>query len=769
MISVEHIAHISKDKRIQPLSEHAAGVATLCSQFLATLGDEYDTLAALLGWGHDSGKAQPAFQTYIKAVALEDKDASKAPHSGAGALLFYNALREQAPRLAQLLAYCIDGHHRGLRDYHNLIEILGDAENRKRLDDTRDSGREMIGYLEKHIERHAAKIEAALAEVEDEDKQMLIRFVYSCLVDADFIDTEIFMDEERAESRAEATRNYASMSELRNMLQAHTDRFRPDGLINQKRAKFLATCREHGAKCEKGFYSLFLPTGAGKTLSSMAWALESAIKHQASRIIYAIPYTSIITQTAQIFRDIFGEHNVLEHHSDLDLDDSSGERKEKLNRAKLLSENWDAPIIVTTNVQFFESLFAHKPSRCRKIHNIAGAVLVFDEVQMFPEHLLSPMLRALESLHFGLDTQTLLCSATLPTFDRVIHNEYIKDQDFYPLQEQVLPVVQYNEEDFVPFSRVSYEIVPKELTIDELADELAELESGLCIVNSRGDASKLYEALKERELRTGRLIHLSRMMCSAHIQEVISEIKQRLRDGHPTLIISTQLIEAGVDIDLPIVYRALSGLDSIIQAGGRCNREGKLKGKGRVISFALRDGSRSAGNMTTAQQTTKSLLRTSGTQIDVQDPEVIERYYTEYYSNIEKFDQHNISQMLWHQKDMDKWSFRFEEASNCFSMIDEQGKIDIFVPYKEGQAIIDTLKQQRLPDIRLIRKLQRYRVGISQHQFNELMRAGAIVQLILDQHSGAYIHLLNVDGYSDEVGTATKNPYLDKNLIVSDK
>lgn len=761
-----NIAHVSGDKQIQSLQEHASGVAKLCRQFVQDIDIRLAPLGELLGWGHDAGKVQPAFQHYIRSVALEDKDAPKAPHSSAGALLCYTRLWEQAPRMARLLAYCIDGHHRGLRDYLNLAEVLESKDTRLRMEDTTAHAGDIVHQIDQSIGAYALPVERALNEIEAEDRQLCVRSIFSALVDADFLDTEAFMNQTQGQMRAQANEQYASLEELRRRLKAHTDTFVCDSTINERRRSFLETCRRHGATCDKGFYSLFLPTGGGKTLSSMAWALETAIRHKASRIIYAIPYTSIITQTAQIFREIFGAENVLEHHSDIDIESENPKEQERLDRAKLLSENWDAPIVVTTNVQFFESLFAHKPSKCRKVHNIANAVLVFDEVQMFPDHLLNPMLRTLESLHFYLGTQTLFCSATLPSFDKVIENAYTPDMNFYTLRCDIEPVVPYRAEDFTPFSRVTYQPTPTSYDTEALARELSGLTSALCIVNSRADAARLYRAIAELRGSTQGLIHLSRMMCSAHIQEHIAQIKGRLKLGEPMLVISTQLIEAGVDIDLPVVYRAFAGLDSLIQAGGRCNREGRLAEGGKVISFELKDGTKAIGSIYDAQQATRQLLYQSDGCLDLSAPETIEKYYDIYYNTVAQFDKHMIEDMLWHDKDMEHWLFRFEEASNSFVMIDEQNKIDIFVEYKESKPIIDQIRTHKYAiDRKLIRKLQRYKVSITRNHLEELYKMGCIERLTLDAHTQQSIFLLATDAYDAALGVTTTNPFLDKELM----
>lgn len=767
MSTKEHLAHISDDKREQSMSDHAEAVATLCARFIS---ESYSPRLTPLGWLvgrlHDAGKAQPSFQRYLRAVALEGERAPKAPHSAAGALLCFRGLADLYPMTAQALAYCIDGHHRGLRGYKDLDQVLEDGETLMRLHDTLEHDRQVSTLLEHWAEEHGHKIERHLGKMDSEDRQLFVRILFSCLTDADFLDTEAFMDRERQHLRLEISRQYSTMTELRELLRQHTDRFQATSSINQKRKLFLDACREHGRQCNKGFYSLLLPTGGGKTLSSMAWALEHAIQHQSPRIIYVIPYTSIITQTAQTFREIFGEHNILEHHSDIRFE-RDAEIDERLDRTRILAENWDAPIIITTNVQFFESLFAHKTSRCRKLHHICQATLVFDEVQIFPTGFLHPMLRALNSLYYSFGTQTLFCSATLPNFDEVVGSEYAHKKNFFALEEKVQPIIPYDREHFAPFDRVDYQIEPVQYSMEGLAEALAQHPSALCIVNTRREAACLYRSLMGIGLPPDRVIHLSRMMCSAHIQDQITSIKDRLAQGEPTIIVSTQLIEAGVDIDLPVVYRAFAGLDSIVQAGGRCNREGRGLERGRMICFTLTEGSRAMGELHDAQQACRQLLRTWAGDQDLTSPEIISSYYKIFYTAVSQFDIKGIENLLWHSCNSESWRFEFEQASQEFMMIDERNKIDIFTPYKkEGANLLGQIKCGKRPlDRSALRLLQRYRVGVYEKDFETLCQAGRLERVVIDHRSERAIYLLTPEGYDLALGTKTDNPFMEGELI----
>ena len=769
------IAHTS-DSGNQSLSEHAEGVAHYCIQFLTQAGlPELAPLGELLAVLHDAGKAQSAFQNYILG-----KSTIKAPHSAAGALLatclLYELSKElklkKLPRTAQLLAYAISGHHRGLYDSEGLRSQLKGIDCKDRYEKTSKVLSGLRSEVQIWVKDHAVSIEDSLRELSKqvgvtEQAQALIRLLFSCLVDADFLDTEAFMDEERKEHRHEATSGYAPLETLRDRLTEHMEGFSTEGKINEARRAFLDQCREHGRTCPKGYYSLFLPTGGGKTLSSMAWALETALKHKAQRIIYVIPYTSIITQTAGIFREIFGEENVLEHHSDISFSgDEASQGAERYERTRLLAENWDAPIIVTTNVQFFESLFSHKVSRSRKVHSIANSVVVFDEVQMFPTEFLHPMLRLLEDLRCIFRTQLLFCSATLPPFDKDHSSSFKKVNDFHQLSEDIQPIIPEDPELFKVFDRVIYHLEEKVYTTKEQAQELSQHDSALCIVNSRRDASQLYHALLEAGKGAQDVIHLSRNMCSAHLKERIAEVRQRLKADIPTIVISTQLIEAGVDIDLPIVYRAMSGLDSIVQAGGRCNREGKRPVPGEVHVFSLRDGRKALGAIAQGQNATCFLLDNLEKQTYTSIPlELIEAYYNRYYASIGSFDTKRIAESLYEEEEAKCWRFDFERASKDFQLIDNVDH-DLFVPYGKGKELIESLQKHALYlNHRTMRGLQQYHVSISKWRYEELEKAHLLSEVVVDRETGQTILVLEPQGYDEALGISSTNPLLDEPLF----
>ena len=706
MSNTEQIAHVRAledgSYETQPLLDHLHGVAEMAQSYAERITDypELGEIGYLLGLLHDLGKYQAGFQRYIRQQSGLDPTLNgwRTPHSPAGARYTYDLKHVGGNQLLlKILSLCIGAHHRGLYD---------DSEWRGQVVEPRDTER-AVADLVRGLQPEASQLEELLHkasldkvatvwnELDEDDYQLLVRMLFSCLVDADFLDTERFMTPDKSLVRQNVK---ASLKQMRAQLEEYVSHFNREGRINEARAAFLDQCRNHGRTAKRKIYSLTLPTGAGKTVSSMMWALEHAIAKGCERIIYVIPYTSIITQTAQTFRDIFGADQVLEHHSDVDIKERPDEAMEY---TKLMTENWDVPLIVTTNVQFFESLYAHRVSRCRKLHNICNSVVVFDEVQMFPPRLLNPILRVVESLHNVFRVEPLFCTATLPVFDEDILSDTNRiGHEFFFLKESIQEVVPYDAKLFAPFDKVRYNWDLLKLSTEELAERLTEHESFLCIVNSRNDAARLYTALQAQEKSGEGLIHLSRRMCSAHIQERIEEIRRRLKAGEPVRVVSTQLVEAGVDLDFPVVYRAMAGLDSVMQAAGRCNREGRMAEPGEVYIFSLTDGTNALGEMSWAQGALEDLLNRLAQQGAPQREE-IERYYKAFYNDVDCFDNKRdkeVSKRLWGEDNdrCEELRFDYETASEYFKYIENQDT-PIVVPYdKAGKAIIKKL-QSNLP------------------------------------------------------------------------
>ncbi len=722
-----HIAHIREEEKgcfvEQSIEEHCLNVARLARELIYEDEDScgLKDLAYNAGLLHDFGKYRPDFQRYILAASganPSSKVPPKAPHAIVGAIEARRLFDD--PMIADTLAYCISGHHRGLYDHNEMERRLRQGEHKRWCD---------------ACEKLTSEENLGTTDCDDvdepDDLQMAIRMLFSALVDADRLDTERFMTPDLSAERLRIRGNYASLSTLRERLRAKTESFSsaPDTPVNRARAYFLESCRTHGAESDPGIYTLSLPTGAGKTISSMAWALEMAIRNHHDRIIYVIPYTSIITQTAMVFREIFGKENILEHHSEVVVEQQgegdSGD--EQMSRLKFLTENWDAPIILTTNVQFFESLFASKPAKCRKVHSIANSVVVMDEVQALPEGFLSPILSAIDTLSEAFHCSILCCSATQPVYDEDL-NSPDDGSDYYTPLDTKGDLVPREAKYFAPFDRVDYHLEPQTVTSQELADRLAAEHSVLCVVNSRKDAGQVYRALRDLpKVKADEVIHLSRSMCSAHLRKAIETIKERMRDGEPTKVISTQLIEAGVDLNFPCVWRAHSGLGSIIQAGGRCNREGKMERRGQVFVFSLADGSRPFGNIARGCNATKMLLHKLSNKItDPTDPEVIAKYYRLYFKDIPDFDTEGI------EKDLteDPEDINFESAAERFKLIDDEGTFPVIVPYmEEGKALVRKIRNHEILTREDYHRMQEYSVSLRQGDYSTLLGHGNIEQI----------------------------------------
>lgn len=702
------------------LEKHLLAVAELAAGF-ATAFNSQDW-ARLSGLWHDLGKFREKFQQYIKSVSGYDAEAhiegppGRVDHSTAGAI---HAVEKLGPQ-GRIIAYLIAGHHAGLPDWDGEAASLF-----QRLEDGK-----LKGYLQGAL---LPKPDADLLDQpapsslppQNGSFALWIRMLFSCLVDADFLDTEAFMDERRQTLRA----GYPSLTELLAAFDRHmTDKAAnaTDSPVNRIRAEVLRQCRDKAA-LPSGLFSLTVPTGGGKTLSNMAFALNHAAHYGKQRVIYVIPYTSILEQTAEIFRKIFGEENVIEHHSNLDPDRED-------SRSRLATENWDAPIIVTTNVQFFESLFAARTSRCRKLHNIVNSVVVLDEAQLLPPEFLAPILHVMQDLAHNYKVSFVLSTATQPAF--------APRAKFAGLKE-VRELMDDPDGLYANLKRVEAEL-PQDFnaprTWESIAEELQQYDSVLCIVNSRMDCRTLH-ALMPRDT-----IHLSALMCGQHRSEVIADIKQRLKDGIPTRVVSTQLVEAGVDMDFPVVYRALAGLDAVAQAAGRCNREGRLSGMGKVVVFVPPKPA-APGLLRKAQQSGQEIMRL--TKGDPLTRERFEAYFQHYYASLNSLDEADIVGLLdMHNRAGARHAeFSFRTAAEQFRLIKEEGQTAVIVRYGESEKFIAVLEngQNLEPHVRrgILRRLQRYTVNIREQECKKLMTSSDIEEIfegVYVQQSGTLYH-----------------------------
>lgn len=694
----------------QPLEEHLKNVAKMAQDFAKNFGA--GDWAYIAGLWHDLGKFTTDFQNMLRlANGLDVKEKGKrgsVNHSTAGAILAV----EKFKMAGRILSYLVAGHHAGLSDWES--DKTGNAALSIRLNDKPllESIKEIISPNVRDWPFPKERPRPGT------DPALWIRMLFSCLVDSDFLDTEEFMSFDKSLLRG----RYPALSELLPQFEKFMDEKAAKTLetpVNRIRAKVLARCNS-AANDGPGIYTLTVPTGGGKTLSSMAFALRHAVFHQKSRVIYVIPYTSIIEQTADQFRQIFGNF-VIEHHSNFD---SSGDDDES-GKIRLACENWDAPIVVTTSVQFFESLFANRSSRCRKLHNIANTVIVLDEVQLLPPYFLKPILHAIAELNRTYNSTFLLCTATQPAFGP--HPEF----GFDGLNE--MKEIMEDPDDLYRNLRRIEVTVPDSLlqlkSWENLASELSEIESVLCVVNRRDDCRKLWQMMPEGTF------HLSALMCGAHRSAKIAEIRKRLKEGLPTRVISTQLIEAGVDVDFPVVYRAVAGLDSIAQAAGRCNREGLLE-MGRVVVFCP-PSEPPVGHLRQAAQIGRRFLE-SGSE-DFLSPEKFTRFFEElYWLQADHLDTMGILDDL---APDNEFRFSFRSAAQNFRIIDEQKQGSVLVTYGDGAGLI-ALLEKKGPERWLMRKLQRYVVNLPRYLHTRLLTEGSIRQVYPDifvqGHSALY-------------------------------
>ncbi|RLA41015.1 MAG: CRISPR-associated helicase Cas3' [Gammaproteobacteria bacterium] len=544
--------------------------------------------------------------------------------------------------------------------------------------------------------------------------------LFSCLVDADFLDTESFMDDGKSAQRGQ----YPAFETLLPAFDTHmagvvagadlTD-------VNKLRATILQQCRE-SAHQAPGLFSLTVPTGGGKTLASMAFALEHAKQHQHRRVIYVIPYTSIIEQTAEVFSEIF-PNAVVEHHSNVDPE----EAKKETSKSRLATENWDAPVIVTTNVQFFESLFAARTSRCRKLHNICNSIVVLDEAQLLPPEFLQPILSVIKLLseHYGVTF--VFSTATQPALNTQTDNFGNKRLNGLASVREIItdPDQLYEELDRVDVT------IPEDFNVtqswEEIAEQLQQHESVLAIVSTRLGARELHRLMPKGTY------HLSGLMCGQHRSDVIAEIKTR--KGEAIRVVSTQLVEAGVDLDFPVVYRAMAGLDSIAQAAGRCNREGKLPGKGKVVVFVPPKPA-PPGMLRRAEQTTVSLM-TDEAKLKPLERNRFKQYFEHFYGKTE-LDKHGIENLLKPEgQGDDSLKVQFRTAAQRFKLIDESDYQAVIVRYDDKAVeLIDQLERQG-PERWLMRKLQRYVVNIAHFHLERLLDSQDVREL----HPGIYVQV----------------------------
>lgn len=710
-----------------PLDEHLQCVADRAAEFAKPFGGEQ--WAYLAGLWHDLGKYSNEFQKKLyDANGIENHLETKPGrviHSEAGGHWAQNIL---SGGLERIFCWLIMGHHAGLADYGTADSGARALEPKMRSPDKSNSILQNVpDSIKKQHEPPPPK-----ALLNKADISFFIRMLFSCLVDADFLDTEAFMDEGNKQLRNEVYPEIeellTSFDEYMNSMCSEADRTN----VNTIRAEVLEQCR-NAAENEPGVFTLTVPTGGGKTLSSLAFSLRHAIKWGKNRIIYVIPYTSIIEQTAQVFRKIPGfKDAVLENHCNVSTHDESSESI----RSRLAAENWDAPIIVTTSVQFFESLYACKTSRCRKLHNIANSVVIFDEAQCLPPRFIRPAVFAIRELCLHYDVTPVICTATQPVLTQSESFDFKFREGFESVTEIIDNPAQLSDglqrvsvERFRDLQPVAYETVAESM--------LAENKSALCIVNRKNDARELYGMLPEEQT-----IHLSTNMCAEHRLKALETIREWLLEtSNLVFVVSTSLVEAGVDLDFPVVYRALAGLDSIAQAAGRCNREGTLSGFGKTVVFVPE-------NQPNYVQSPASLAHEylAKDHLDsIFNPETFQSYFTQRFFQIGEasLDEHNILELLANHR----LEFNFRTAAERFRLIDDSWQSPLIVPVGEAPELVDKLIQYEARSV--FRKLQRYTISIPKRLLLNLVDEGHAHEL--KDFPGSY-YLDNIGLYDERFG-----------------
>lgn len=720
------------EDRWETLAEHSAAVALLAAEFAEPLG--WPELLRLAGQLHDIGKVSREFQEYIA-----DRLPSGGDHSSAGARI---VLDRYGKGLGTVLAAIIAGHHAGLADGTDLARRMDGGMRR-----VPGGWQEHSGPLPE-LARLTPNQPPAKAGPKGFAESFLIRMLFSCLVDADFIATERFY---AAATGTEAERGgHTGLAELRDRLCAYMAGKTAAGEearlpLNALRGRILDHAMAK-ATLDPGLFSLTVPTGGGKTLASLSFALEHAVQHGLRRVIFVIPYTSIVDQTAQVFREALGaQDDILEHHASFDwertrqqraADDEAPSAVDKLQRA---AETWDVPIVVTTAVQFFESLFANRTSRCRKLHNIAGSVVVLDEVQTLPLPLLLPSLAALDELARSYRASVVLCTATQPALRRV--DAALRDAKGVPIGLDLPP-----ERELAPdpaglyekLRRVAVDRQTAPIADEAIAARFAERPQMLCIVNTRRHARALYDAICGLD----GAVHLSTLMCARHRRLVLAELRAKLKAGAPVRLVATSLIEAGVDISFPEVWRAATGLDAIAQAAGRANREGELKDAegcpqlGRVVVFEPAEGHLQHDIKLRWEAAQPALERH-------QDPlglDAVKDYFSELYwrkgDAAKVFDTAKVGNypgiLSAIAETASSLEFPFKSIAEAYRMIDEDATEPVVVPWQANAADDDAKKllariaAQERPAKADLRRLQQYAVPIPKSARDEWLRRGVL-------------------------------------------
>lgn len=724
----------------QTMQSHARNVGGMAAGFAAYFGAQ--EIARATGLLHDVGKYSPLFDKRLHG------DPKRVDHSTAGAKI---AVERWGVRLGKVMAFCIAGHHAGLAngagagDGRSTLQQRLDWQFGADIPKLDEVWRQEIDLPET---LPAPSVKPDAGDHPHFTCAFFIRMLYSCLVDADFLDTEAFYA--KLEQRETVRGGHPDLETLRPVFFDFINAFRrratqaPKETEEQQRNAALNRLRGEildyavaQAQQDTGLFSLTVPTGGGKTFTSMAFALEHAKAHGLRRVIYVIPFTSIIEQNAAEFRKAFGalgEAAVLEHHSSFDDARLQGENsKDKL---RLASENWDMPVVVTTAVQFFESLFADRSSRCRKLHNISGSVIILDEAQLLPLNLLRPIMQAVKELARNYGCSVVLCTATQPAVQ--------SEHGFYKGLQNVRELAPNPPALFDALRRTSVQHVGVQ-TDAELLDILSQHEQMLVIVNNRRHARSLYDAAKH----LGGVYHLTTLMCAEHRSQVLDEIRAKLFSGCPCRVIATSLIEAGVDVDFPFVMRAEAGLDSVAQAAGRCNREGKRSSENSFVwIFAPEDKWKAPPEL--AAQAAVMRLTADSFSDDLLSTQAVAAYFAELYQlKGSELDNKKILKM--HNDTGQSLDFPFQTIADKFRMIESHMQ-PLIIPFDvDAENLINSLHHTDHIG-GLLRKLQLYTVQIPEKALAALYKAGRIEPINEKNLGKQFYTLIGLDLYDEVAG-----------------
>ena len=726
---MEYYAHTREDGERQTVKAHLIGVSKLAEGFSV---DFLKPLAKKASYDHDIGKYALKYQWRL------DDDNIKFSHAACGAIE-YKKLADKNDYFAPLMEYCIAGHHTGLMDGGT----SADNSDSPTLSGTLKRGNEYTG--DSDYSAYTTEIEFATLTQEEitpplnelrspndpvefiERYAFFTKFVFSCLTDADFLDTETFCDEniERGMS--------GDFKKALDKLNRELSDMPSDNPLRQARSRIQQQAFDNSVN--KSHISILdMPTGSGKTLCSLKLVLESGKK----RIIYVIPYTSIIEQTANKFEKMFGDVlPVLQHHSNYSYDGNTEEEKKTAEKLKKTCENWDAPLIITTSVQFFQSLYHYKGSALRKLHNLRDSVIVFDEIHLIPTNLLRPCLKAVGYITKYLNSEALFLSATMP--------------DFSKLFDKFLPDVNYNKlvtdrTDFKHFKKCTYTDMG-ETSLETIAEKTSQCENALIVVNTKKTAAELYKLVQ------GEKYHLSANMTPAHRSRVIEVVRKKLENGEHITVVSTSLVEAGVDLDFNTVFRQLSGLDSILQAGGRCNREGR-DDKGYVYVFDIDETYRKGSDLAMRINKTKGLLKKYS---DITSYDCIKEYYDGIFDfNQSRIAENSIAKYNEQSNSFDRqglmlpYSIPFRSYAMQFEYISAD-TISIVIDDPNDQTCHELVETLRKGDMSVRRALQKYSVSVYMNVFKDLYSQG-----VLNDHGTGVFILENQTYYNNETGLNTQ-------------